>query len=99
MVCEENGPVNMCYNALLITPKANVGVKLVILAMTTKSALTYTNYGKTDHSMETCHNRKREVLVVPTVTIKYTKLVVGTKTQPIKSGKIHVHYPCKIVIT
>jgi hypothetical protein len=47
VVCEENGPISMNYNVLLITPKANVGVKLVVLVMTTKSALTCSNYGKT----------------------------------------------------
>ncbi len=98
VVCEENGHVSMNYNVQLITPKANVRVKLVVLAMTTKSALIFTNYDKTGHSVETYHNRKREVLVVPTVTIKYMEFVVGLKTQPIKSGKIHVRYPCIIVL-
>jgi hypothetical protein len=59
-----------------------------------KSALTCTNCGKTGHSVETCHNRKKEVLIVPIVTIKFTKPVVGIKTQPIKLGKIPIHYPC-----
>jgi hypothetical protein len=29
---------------------------------------------------ETCHHKKRELPIVPTITIKFTKLVVGTKT-------------------
>jgi hypothetical protein len=43
--------------------------------------------------VETCHNKKREVLVVLTAIIKSTKLVAKTKTQPVKSRKIHVCYP------
>jgi hypothetical protein len=46
--------------------------------------------------METYRTRKREVYVVPIATIKSIKDVVGTKTQPDKSRKIHVHYPCII---
>jgi hypothetical protein len=61
-----------------------------------KSTLTYTNCGKISHSMETYRTRKREVYVVPIATIKSIKDVVGTKTQPDKSRKIHVHYPCII---
>jgi hypothetical protein len=33
---------------------------------------------------------------VPTTIVKFTKLVVGTKIQPIKSRKILVCYPCII---
>jgi hypothetical protein len=33
---------------------------------------------------------------VPTTTIKFIELVARAKTQPIKSRKIHVHYPCII---
>jgi hypothetical protein len=33
---------------------------------------------------------------VPTATIKATKPIVGTKTQPIKLGKIPICYPCII---
>jgi hypothetical protein len=33
---------------------------------------------------------------MPTTTFKSTKLVARTKTQLVKSGKIHVHYPCII---
>jgi hypothetical protein len=49
----------MSYNVLLTTPKANARVKPTVLVVTAKLALTYTNCGKIDHSMETCHNRKR----------------------------------------
>jgi hypothetical protein len=59
VVCEKNELVNMSYNALLTIPKANVGVKLVVPSITTKSTLTCTNCGKTSHSIETCHNRKK----------------------------------------
>jgi len=33
---------------------------------------------------------------VPTIIVKSTKCVAWTKTQPVKSGKIHVYYPCII---
>jgi hypothetical protein len=59
-----------------------------------KSSLTYTNCGKTDHLVKTYHSRKKEVPIVPIVTIKSTKLVAGTKIKPVKSRKnlfvIHV---------
>jgi hypothetical protein len=46
--------------------------------------------------METCHNWKKEVLVVPIVTINSIKHATWAKTQPVKVGKIHVRYPCII---
>jgi len=30
---------------------------------------------------------------MPTITVKSTKPITRTKTQLVKSGKIHVHYP------
>ncbi len=78
VVCKESGHVNMSYNVLLTTLEANAGVKLVVLVVIVKSTLTCTNYGKTNHSMETCHNKKRELLVVPIAKSK--KHVVRTKT-------------------
>jgi hypothetical protein len=51
-VCEESGLVTMNYNALLTTPKTNVGVKPVIPAMTTKLEITCTNCGKTGHNQK-----------------------------------------------
>jgi hypothetical protein len=74
VVCEESGLVNMSYNVLLTTPKANARVRPIVHAMTTKSTLTCTNDGKTDHSMETCHNREKKVLVVPTAIVRSTNL-------------------------
>jgi hypothetical protein len=96
IVCEKSGHVNMNYNVLLTTPEVNVGVKHVVLVMTAKSTLTYTNCGKIGHSVETYHNRKREVLVVPIAIVKSTKPIIGTKTQHVKSEKILVRYPCII---
>jgi len=72
IVCEESGPISMNYNALLTTPKANVKIKPIVLAMTTKSTLTCTNYGKISHLVETCHNIKKKVLVVPIAIVKST---------------------------
>jgi hypothetical protein len=46
--------------------------------------------------VETYHNRKREVPVVPIVTIEYIKPIARTKTQPIKLKKIPIRYPCII---
>jgi hypothetical protein len=94
VVCEESGPISMSYNVLLTTLKANARIKPIGLAVIVKLALEYTNYGKTSHSMETCHNRKREVLVVPTATVKSTELVARTKPNLLNQEKymfiIHV---------
>jgi hypothetical protein len=96
IVCEESGHVNLNYNVLLTTPEVNTIIKPIGSTIIAKSTLTYINYGETNHSMETCHNRKREVPLVPIATIKSIQPIVGTKTQPIKSRKINVHYPCII---
>jgi len=96
IICKENGLVSLSYNVLLITIEANAIVKHVVLTITAKSTLTCTNCGKTGHSVETCENTKKEVLLVPTTMVKSTKLVAGTKTQLVKSRKIYVCYPCII---
>jgi len=70
--CEEGGFVNLNYNVLLTTLEANAIVKHVVLIITSKSTLTCTNCGKTGHLVETCHNKKREVLVVLTTIVKST---------------------------
>jgi len=59
VVCEESGHVSLSSNVLLTTPKANTIVKLVIPNVTTKLTLTCTNCGKTCHTLETCHNKKK----------------------------------------
>jgi hypothetical protein len=71
----------MNYNALLTTPKTNVGVEPVIPAMTTKLAITCTNCGKTGHSVETCHNKKKRkrLPIVPITTIKFIELIARIK--------------------
>ncbi len=86
----------MSYNALLTTLEINIVVKPIVPAIIVKLTLPCINCGKTNHLVETCHNRKREVLVVPTTTFKSTKPIARTKTQLVKSRKIHVHYPCII---
>jgi hypothetical protein len=96
VVCEESGLLNLNYNVLLPTPKVNTIIKLVIPTITTKSTLTCTNCGKIGHFMETCHNMKREVLVVPITIVKSIEPIVGTKTQLVKSQKIPTCYPCII---
>jgi hypothetical protein len=96
IVCDKSGLVSMSYNALLTTPEVITRFKYVVHAVIAKSTLTCTNCGKTNHLMETCHNRKKEVPFVPTTIMKSMKCAVGAKTQPIQSRKIHVHYPCII---
>jgi metal-sulfur cluster biosynthetic enzyme len=83
----------LSYNILLNTPKTNTIVKPVLFVVTIKLTLTSTNCGKTDHSIETCHNKKKKVPVVPTAIVKSIEHVVETITQPIKIGKILVRYP------
>jgi hypothetical protein len=65
---------------LLPTLEVNVGVKPIIHVVTTKLTLTCTNCRKTSHLVETCHNRKKDVPIVPIATIKSKKHVVRTKT-------------------
>jgi hypothetical protein len=79
ILCEESGLVSLSYNVLLTTRVVNVVVKSIVLIIIVKSTLTYTNCGKMDHLVETCHNKKRELPVVPTATIKSTKPIAGTK--------------------
>jgi hypothetical protein len=93
IVCEESGHTNLNYNGLLITPKANIMVELVVHVVTTKLALTCTNCGKTGHSIETCHNKKKEVPDVPIARIKSIEPIARIKTQLVKSIKIPIHYP------
>ncbi len=81
IVCEENGPINFSYNVLLTTLEDNIIVKLVAPIVPTKLALTYTNCAKTCHSLKTCHNKKKRVLIVPTAIIKSTNFIVETRTQ------------------
>jgi hypothetical protein len=44
---------------MLTTPHANTIVKHVVIIVTTKSTLIYTNYDKIGHSLNTCHNQKK----------------------------------------
>ncbi len=62
--------------------------------VTIKSTLTCTNCGKTDHLVETCCNKKRDVSIVPTTKVKFTKPITITKSQPIKLIKVPICYPC-----
>ncbi len=93
VVCEKNGHISLSSNVLLTTLEANTVVKHVIPIVTTKLALTCTNCRKTGHILKTCNNRKRDVPIVPTTTVKSTKLIAEIKTQPAKSGRILVCYP------
>jgi len=75
VVCAESGPISLSYNVLLTTPKANIIIKPIVPIVIVKSTLTCTNCGKTGHSVETCHNRKIEVPVVPITILKSTEHV------------------------
>jgi hypothetical protein len=93
VVCEEDGPISLSSNVLLTTLEANIVVKLAIPIVIAKSTLTCTNCSKIGHTLETCHNRKRNVPIVPTTMIKSTKLISKIKTQLAKSSRIFVCYP------
>ncbi len=93
VVCEESGLVSLSSNVLLTTQEANIVVKPIILVVISKSTLTCTNCGKTCHTLETCHNKKKEVPIVPTTIVKSIEHVEKTKTQLVKLGRIHVCYP------
>jgi len=88
VICEESGPISLSYNVILNRLEVNIVVKHVILTIIAKSTLTCTNCGKTNHSVETCHNRKKKVPIVPTIIVKSTECVTRTKTQIVKFGKI-----------
>jgi hypothetical protein len=75
IVCEESEPINMSYNTLLTTLKVNAMVIPIVLIVTNKSTLTCTNCGNTNHLVETCHNRKIKVPIVPTIIVKSIKPV------------------------
>jgi hypothetical protein len=70
VLCEENGLINLSFNVLLTTQEANIVAKLVILVAITKLALTCSNCGKTCHTFETCHNIKKDVIIILIVVIK-----------------------------
>ncbi len=56
VVCQENEPISLSYNALLTTTEANIVVKPIVLVVTTKSTSTCTNCGKIGHTFEMCDN-------------------------------------------
>jgi hypothetical protein len=66
IICEESKLVSLNYNVLLTTLNANTITKHVVPIVIIKSSLTCTNYGKTGHTLETCHNiKKRHQLYQP----------------------------------
>lgn len=96
VVCEENGPINISHNALLITPKMNVVIKPIVHADSTKSTITCTNYGKIGDSVETYHNNKKAMPIALIVLIKSIEPIVGVTTQPTKPFRIPLTYPYTI---
>ncbi len=87
IIYEESGSVIINYNALISHPTSKLVAQLVITYTTAKQQLTCSNCGKTSHSKETCHNRKRKELTVH-VSTKVAKLVVGIIAQPVKQAKV-----------
>ncbi len=57
-ICEESGSVIANYIALITHPKLKLVAQPVVTYITTKQPLTCSNYGKTSHVKEICHNRK-----------------------------------------
>jgi hypothetical protein len=51
-----------------------------VIHVTVKSTSTCTNYSKIGHILETCHNYKKEVIVVSTATMKSIKPVTWSNT-------------------
>jgi hypothetical protein len=92
VICEESGHVSLNYNVLLTTLEANVVVKHVVL-VAVKSLLTYTNCGKISHTVETCHNWKKKVPIVPTTIVKSIEHVVEIETQVATRIRMPIHYP------
>ncbi len=60
----------MNYNVLLTTPKVNIVAKPIVTIVTTKLSLTCTNCGKIGHTLEICHNRKKEVPIILIMIVK-----------------------------
>jgi hypothetical protein len=59
-----------------------------------KQHFTWSKYGKIIHVKETCHNRKREKLVVFVISTKIIELVVGVIAQLFKPSRVPLKYPC-----
>jgi hypothetical protein len=89
VIGEKSGPISLSYNVLLITLKVNIIVKPMV-HVTTKSTSTYTNCGKIGHTFEICHNKKKKVWILPTITINSMEPIVKPKSQHIKQVRIHL---------
>jgi len=76
---------------LLTTPKVNENMSNPIIHVVVKSTSTCTKCNKIGHILETCHNWKKEVVVVSTATVKSIKHVTWSNAQPIKPTKIPPH--------
>ncbi len=74
IVCEEGRLVTLSYNVLLTTIETNVVAKLVVHVVKTKFTWTYIKCGKTSHTFETYHNRKKKVPIIPIIVVKFTRL-------------------------
>jgi hypothetical protein len=59
-----------------------------VIHVIVKFTSTWTNYNKIGHILETCHNWKKEVVVVSTTTVKFIKHVTWFNAQPIKPIRI-----------
>jgi len=59
-----------------------------VIHVTVKFTSTWTNFNKIGHILETCHNSKKEVVIVSTTTMKFIKPVTRFNAQPIKPIRI-----------
>jgi hypothetical protein len=60
VICEENELVIANYNVLLFQLESKLVAQPIVHCIITKQPLTCSNYGKTSHAKEICHNKKRE---------------------------------------
>jgi hypothetical protein len=54
------------------------------------------NYGKTSHAKETCHNGKREEVSFHVVPTKVVEPITKVIAQPVKPARVPSKYPCII---
>ncbi len=96
MICEGSGLIIKNYNALIIQPKSKPITQPIAIYTTAKQQLTCSNYVKTNHAKETCHNRKRKKLAIPIVPTKFIEPMAKITTQLLKPTKVPLKYPCII---
>jgi hypothetical protein len=74
IVCKESEPISKSYNDTLTTPKNNTTIKIIVSSISTKSSLVYISCGITNHTIETCHKQKKEILTLWKIMFAIIKL-------------------------